>query len=40
MKVTIGKWNSALLGQKRRAMRRQIKTRKIAKQNSDWTRKE
>jgi hypothetical protein len=28
MKVTNGKWNSATMGQEKRAMRRQIKTRK------------
>jgi hypothetical protein len=28
MKVTNGKWNSAIMGQERKAIRRQIKTRK------------
>jgi hypothetical protein len=33
MKVTIGKWNSATMGQETRAMCRQMKTRETAKQN-------
>jgi hypothetical protein len=40
MKVSIGKWNSAIMDQERKARRRQIKTRKktvkkIKKQNPD-----
>jgi hypothetical protein len=31
--VTSGKWNSAIMGQERTAIRRQIKTGKTAKQN-------
>jgi hypothetical protein len=33
MKVIIGKWNSAIMGQERKARRRKMKTRETAKQN-------